>query len=342
MSTSFLDYFSKQDLQFMLGKTSHFAHDLDGSKILLTGGTGFFGKWILGLLLSIESQCRINFEIIIPTRHPTAFTQIYPQIASHKNVHLFQADIKNLSAIQTNDFTHILHAATDTIVRSHAEDEQRFESIIQGTQQVLQCISQHTKSVLYISSGAVYAPSSTLTPETANLTQDKTNHYAMGKLRAEREALEYCRTRNINLKIARPFAFVGPFLPLRAHFAIGNFIADVLEQKTLTVQSDGTSVRSYLYAADMAIWLMTICCFGRAFEVYNVGSDQPISIKDLSQKVSDILTANQSPQILGQSNAQRNSHYIPNISKAKNDLKLDIWTPLDEAILRTAQWAQQK
>lgn len=138
--------------------------------------------------------------------------------------------------------------------------------------------------------------------------------------------------------IARCFAFVGPDLPLNAHFAIGNFIQDALKADCITVVGDGSPLRTYLEQADLSHWLWTLMMEGFDGEAYNVGSDQVISIAELAFLVRDLLAPGKEVNILGSAQqAGARSRYVPSVKKIAALHSLFPRISLARAITRTAR-----
>jgi dTDP-glucose 4,6-dehydratase len=206
------------------------------------------------------------------------------------------------------------------------------------------------RKLLLTSSGAVYGtqPADVTAFEEGDYRgPDPTvpaSAYGEGKRAAELLCMLESRQSALEIKIARGFTFVGPYLPRDRHFAIGNFIRDAMTGGPVVVKGDGTAVRSYLYGSDLTIWLMTILMKGAPGRAYNVGSDQPTSIRELAETVSRVLGAS-APVILGAHARARPAgpdRYVPCTRRAQQELGLRATVSLDDGVVRTRQWYEQQ
>jgi len=285
--------------------------ELKGKRIFLTGGTGFFGKW---LLRALPASARIT----VLSRDPKHFVHAHPEFGG---VEFLRGDVRGFP-LPVEHFDYVIHGAASSAIPL-ADDEME-SVIIRGTEHVLQ---MNFDKMLYISSGAVYGPNP---PESVaeNISGTPVSAYGRGKKAAE----QLCLASGKAVTVARCFAFVGPYLPLDAHFAIGNFIRDALANRPIEIKGDGTPFRSYLYADDLVEWLFAILERGEAGQTYNVGSDEAVSIADLAQRVRRVLGA--ASEIVIHGTPVRGApapRYIPDITRAKK-LGLSVTVPLDEAI----------
>jgi dTDP-glucose 4,6-dehydratase len=168
---------------------------------------------------------------------------------------------------------------------------------------------------------------------------DPRSAYGEGKRLAEHLCAIYASQYGIETKIARCFAFVGPYLPLDIHFAIGNFIRDGMQGGPIQIKGDGTPYRSYLYAADLAIWLWTILLRGEPRRLYNVGSAEALTIAELAHVVAQTFTPPVTVQIAKIATpGQPAERYVPATQRAETELSLRQWFTLPDAIQRTAHW----
>jgi dTDP-glucose 4,6-dehydratase len=217
------------------------------------------------------------------------------------------------------------------------------DTIIQGTRHTLDfAVATGAKRFLFVSSGAVYGkqpPDMTHVPETyagAPDSMDPNSAYGEGKRVGELLCAIANKEHGLETTIARCFAFVGPGLPLNAHFAIGNFIRDAMKGEMIQVK-DGSPYRSYLYAADLAIWLWTTLFRGQSCHPYNVGSDQAITIANLAHTVASTLGGDVfslSPAALNLNTLH--SRYVPCVERAFGELGLRVHRDLDCSIESTA------
>ena len=343
-----LDGMPVADLSAAVARAADDLRGLDGASLLVTGGTGFFGRWLLGLLARAQTELGIALTATVLSRDPGAFAAHHPELARLGFVRLVPGDVRDFAA-PAGPVTHVLHAATDTSVAADRDPDTLIGSIVDGTRRVLDIAAgKGARRLLYVSSGAVYGrqpPDLAAIPETyagACDPLDPRTAYGQAKRLAEHHCAAAAARGGPEAVIARCFAFVGPGLPVDGHFAIGNFIRDALAGRSIIVSGDGTPLRSYLYAGDLAVWLVALLVRGRSGTAYNVGSDRPISIGDLAHRVASLLPG-PDVEIRGvpETGALR-ARYLPDIGRARRELGLDAWTSLDAAILATAQDARRR
>ena len=337
------------DLDHILKHTSGLWGELKGKRLFLTGGTGFFGCWLLESFLWANDRLNLGAEAVVLTRDPEGFRLRAPHLAVHPAVQTHSGDVQSFSFPQ-GKFSHIIHAAGERSARpNHEQYLYMLDNMIQGTRHTLEFgKSCEAEKFLIASSGAVYGrqpESLSHIPEDYPGAPDSVDYraiYGEAKRVAELLGIIYSKTYPMQTKIARCFAFVGPYLPMDVHFAVGNFIRDGLEGGPIRVTGDGTPWRSYLYAADLALWLWTILFQGEPCRPYNVGSADAIRIADLAREVArsfhpPVGVQISQPPVPGRSEER----YVPDIRRAEIELNLRCSFSLRESILRTIHWHQE-
>ncbi|MDO8468849.1 MAG: NAD(P)-dependent oxidoreductase [Candidatus Peribacter sp.] len=329
------------DLESVLADTRDLWEEFRGNKLFLTGATGFMGCWLLESFAWACDHLGLDAHVVALTRDPDRFAAKAPHLASHPSIALVQGDVRSFT-FPAGSFSHIIHGAAQPSAAT-SQPLQR-EIIVEGTRRVLTFgrACGASKS-LFLSSGAVYG---TQPPSCSHMPEDETavarpltvpSAYADGKREAERlwreEQAPGQRT------IARCFAFLGPHLPLDGQFAAGNFIRDGLNGGPIRVNGDGTPFRSYLYAADLVVWLLTILCKGTAGRAYNVGSEQAVSILELAHSVAAAFSPKPAVSVLQKPvPGAFPARYVPSTLRARTELHLKENFPLASAIQATVSW----
>jgi dTDP-glucose 4,6-dehydratase len=319
---------------------------LHGSRIFVTGGTGFVGRWLLEGLLAANERLGLDVRIVMLTRDPAAFARNVPHLAADPMVELVGGDVRTFE-FPRGKFDRVVHMAAETNVSLlNPDPEVYLDVIVGGTQRVLDFAQQaEATSLMLVSSGAVYG---TQPPTVEHLSEDDPyaplptqTGSAYGEAKRCAELLTYARAERIGLSVAvgRCFAFVGPHLPIDSGFAVGNFIRDALESGQIEVKGDGTPRRTYMYAADMATWLWTVAVLGVTGRPYNVGSDESVTIGELARLVAALVGDDVRVKIMGEGGRVGvGRSYIPDISRAKTELGLTLTVGLQEALARTVGW----
>jgi dTDP-glucose 4,6-dehydratase len=337
------------DLDEILKRTPRLWDDLRGARVFLTGGTGFFGIWLLESLLHADRELGLGAKVLVLTRDEAAFRVKAPRLAADRRIDFHRGDVRSF-VFPSGGFTHVVHAATEADDRLDREQPELMRDVIVGgTRRTLEFAEQcGAKKFLLVSSGAVYGRQR---PDVARVAEndpgfaaplDPPSAYAEGKRAAERLCAE-AAGRGLDATGARCFAFLGPHLRLDARFAVGSFLHDALKGGPIEVKGDGTPVRSYLYAADLAAWLWAILLKGRPGRAYNVGSERAISIADLARFVAETVAPGAEVRIAREpAPGLAPDRYVPNTARARTELGLGESVSLEDALRRTAAWERAR
>ena len=318
---------------------------LDGSRILLTGGSGFVGKWMLQTAKIAQENSATKIEIVVPTRRLAA-DHVQAAIAIDcPNVYWVEGDFLN-DHLDLGQIDMIIHTATPASAQLNAENPSKMLRInVEAMESVLRYASDN-KPLLFTSSGAVYGTQPQSVSHIAegnvkpNPSSEQINAYAQGKQIAERMCREAGSNGQCSPIIARLFAFGGEYLPRDTHFAIGNFIQNALDREPIAIQGDGRARRSYLYGADMATWLWSALAHGETASPFHIGSEDSVSILELAQTVATVSSEllNYVPEITvaKEIDLSESVHqYVPANSDTRKALRVSEWTSLTEMIRRT-------
>lgn len=339
----------EDDLNLVLKHTRDSWNEIKNKTIFITGGTGFFGIWLVMSFIFINQTLKLNSKIIILTRNKSLFINKYNWLNEYSEISFLEGDITSFDYIE-EDVDYIIHAATEASVKLNIEKPiNMFETVVNGTKRILDFARlKNVNSLLLTSSGAVYGnqPSNieNISEEYGGApnVSDSASVYGEGKRMAEVLCAVYHKHYALPVKIARCYAFIGPFLPLDSHFAAGNFIGNKIRGEDIIIKGDGTSLRSYMYSADLIIWLWTILFKGKNNDPYNVGSNQSISIYQLAKLISIENNSKKSNVIIESPLSNKPVlRYVPNINKAFNELNLKIYTDIENSIRKTITFNEQ-
>ena len=321
------------------------------ARILLTGGTGFLGRWLVESFSHANASRQLLAQMSVVSRNPAAFRASVPHIAADNAITMIQADLRkpDFGAGARSFYDVVVHAATASSAELAGGGPPAIADTVEETRRVLDvAVNAKARRVLYLSSGAVYGRQPqdlSHIPDDFHGSpdpSDPSSNYGMTKRAGELLCSSYVQENRLEAVIARGFAFIGPLLPLGQKFAAGAFLKDVLDGRSVHVHGDGTPLRSYLYAGDLAVWLWIILLRGEPGRAYNVGSERAISIGELAREAASLAHPPLPVEIAGTPDPSRPAdRFVPSTARARQELGLAEWLDWREALRKTYEWHRE-
>ena len=149
------------DLEFVLANTRQLWDEVRGERIFLTGGTGFFGCWLVESFCYINRHLNLGASITILTRNPQAFSAKCPHLVTDPAVTLLEGDVRTFS-FPSGQFSYVIHAATEARARQATSAPlEMLSTIISGTERTLEFATKHgARNASIDESSTIWLPSS--------------------------------------------------------------------------------------------------------------------------------------------------------------------------------------
>lgn len=340
----------QEDLEEIVKGLGEDAKRLAGSSLLISGGAGFLGSYIVAVIdylnrTVLPKPCRVTAvdNFITGSRGGLA-----DELKS-REISRIEADITKPLAFR-GGFDYIVHAAgLASPVYYRKYPLETIEVTVTGTKQLLELARQgKAKSFLLFSSSEIYGdPDSRFipTPETYRGNVSSTGPracYDESKRLAETISMIYYEFFGVPVKIVRPFNIYGPLMKPNDHRVIPAFLTNAMRGTPLLVHDRGNQTRTYCYISDAVTGFLKVLLSAKNGEVYNVGNDQnEINVKTLAKMVANLFDGNVGIQLINYPDAypaDEPQRRCPDLEKIRYELRYEPRVNVESGLRRTLAW----
>ncbi len=352
------------DLKYICGRLDQELALLSGRRVLITGGAGFLGYYLVQTLL--------HWNGTHPAHHPIGIT-VYDNysrgipgwlqaVENDPQLTLVKHDITCPLPANIEEFAYIIHAASiASPIYYRLHPIETMDANVNGLRYLLEyCRNRQqtgdpVEGFLYYSTSEIYGdptPENIPTPETYRGNVSCTGPracYDESKRYGETLCVNFAQQFGLPVKIARPFNNYGPGLKISDRRVLPDFARDVLNDRNIVLLSDGSPKRTFCYIADAIVGYYKILVCGRPGESYNIGVETPeISMKELAERVVDLARElfGYEGEVITQVSQDKAylvdnpSRRCPVITKARNELGYEPSISIDDGLRRALTWYQ--
>lgn len=294
-------------------------------KILVTGGAGFIGRYLVNLLLE-KHKVRIYDDLSSSSEQ-----NITPLIQSGAD--FVKGDILDYDALveSCKEFDFVIHlAARSDVADSEIHPKMTISVNVNGTVNVLRaCIQNKIRKIIFASSAAVYGDCNKL-PITEKSDTNPTSPYGSSKLAAENEIKKFAAEFKISYVILRMFNVYGKEQNNQYAGVITKFLKNISENKEIIIYGDGKQTRDFVSISDVTD-AFDCAIKSNKNGTYNIASGEALSINELAKTIFDVSGKKVEIKYLEKQKGDiQNSQ--ADITLAKKELKFNAKTSLKEGL----------
>ncbi len=348
------------DLEYICSNLEDELATLSGKRLLITGGAGFLGYYLVQSILhwnKTNSEDR-SIQLTVCDNYIRGVPLWLTELTDEKYLSLFKHDITKPFLKNIDNIQYIIHAASiASPIYYRKYPIETMDANVNGLRTLLEHYKdgdvKSIKGFLFYSTSEIYgdpSPDNIPTPETYRGNVSCTGPracYDESKRYGETLCVNFAQQYGLPIRMARPFNNYGPGLKITDRRAIPDFVRDILAGRDIVMLSDGSPTRTFCYVADAIIGYYKILVKGGDGEAYNIGVDRPeISITELVEKIVGLARElfDYKGRVIKKVSSDKDylvdnpNRRCPVIDKARTELGYHPGVSLDEGLRRSLIW----
>lgn len=308
--------------------------------ILVTGGSGFIGRWVVKRLLDDDNHIWVLDDL------SNGRIENLNEFRDNPDMDIIIGDIKNaelLSKLFKNKFDVCIHLAASIIVQDSIDNPRKtFNNDVIGTFNVLEEAKKTNTKFVFMSTCMVYDTASADGAISELHPTKAASPYAGAKLAGENLVQSYYHAYGLPTVILRPFNTYGPFQKSTGEGGVVSvFIQKELNKEDLNIYGDGTQTRDLMYAEDCAEFVVMAAYSDNINgKILNAGAGEDITINDLAAMIcKDLMRIKHVKHIHPQSEIPK---LLCDYSKAEEMLGWKPKTNLNKGIENVKKWMRSQ
>ena len=311
---------------------------MENSKILVTGGAGFIGSYVVELLLGYRPEKIIILDNLIRGSHENMIN-----FKDNPLVQFREGDIRNNELLEDciKDCDYVFHMAALRINSCVANPKEGFEVMLQSTFNLAElCVKHKIKKVVYSSSASIYGLAQNFpTPETDNPYNNQT-FYGAAKMWGEQLFRSYKFMYGLDYVALRYFNAYGPRMDTDGKYTevMIKWLDCIRDGKNPLIYGDGSTTMDFVYVKDIAQANIVAMISDITDEAFNIGNCEETS---LMQLLDVLLTVNNSqlvPEYREENSVNPVSRRLADVEKAKKMLDFTPSISLSEGMKELSAW----
>jgi len=338
-----MQFFRKNDIGEIIDSLDFDKNILKNKNILITGGSGFIGKYILQVLIDLRNQYNIDFSIYSIDNFITS-DNTFVDYFTNQNVNFMSHDINQELEIDVNFDYLVSLAGIASPYYYNAHPLQTLDVSINGLKNMFKLKQNKDSKFIFFSSSEIYGdPPADQIPTKETYRGNVTSvgpRSCYDESKRVGETICYINSTYLGKKTAiiRPFNIFGPGMLIKDYRIIPNLTRSLILKEELNIYDRGYQTRTYCYITDAINGFLRVIFKDEKFGIYNIGNDQnEISVIELVEIAEKVMSTKINYKITPYPKeypADQPQRRCPDISNAKKNLNYEPKVSLQEGLKR--------